>query len=440
MTYLSIDVGTSAVKVAVVDESLNELDSASVEYRYTLLPGQKVELDPETLFSAIGTAAHRLDEGLRAGVEVVCYDTFSPSPVFLDDSGDLAHPRVITHLDRRSREQSALVGERLGNDRFLEITGLLPFVGGCGLLSVLWMQRHEPAVLEKTHRVGHLTTLLHHRLTGRFATDPVNASMFGAYETVTGAGWSAQILDTFDLRPEWFCEVRAPGSILGDLLPDAARLLGLRPGTPVAVGTNDMAAAHLGAGNNRAGGVMNTAGSSDMISILTDEPLVDRRHYLRRAALPGLWQVYATTAGGFALEWFREQLARDLTRDRFYGELVPRALEQHGERQDVTFRPYLTGDRQSLEPRVGSWDGLTLATTRDQMLGAMVTAMVGVLTEVMQRVGNVVTLDSVVKVSGGLATPPFLDLKRRAWPGVELRVLRNCSILGNVRLVQVHRG
>ncbi len=435
-TFLSIDVGTSAVKTSVVDSGGRELQWASAEYSHVRMPGERVEIEPSTLVGAIETAVRGLDESLRRGVDEIVFDTFSPSLVVMQSSGQLAYPRIITHLDRRSREQSDEVLERIGADRFLQITGFLPFVGGSGLLSLLWLMKHEPETMRDTYRVGHLTTYLHHLFTGEWTTDPVNASMFGAYETTTGRGWSTEILETFGLSATWFPDVREPGTSLGVLLPGIAETFGLRSGTPVAVGTNDMAAAHLGASNDRAGQSMNTAGSSEMISVLTDRPVPSPHYYLRRAAIPGLWQIYATTAGGFALDWFHGQFAREMSREAFFEEIVPKALAEYVDDDTVIFRPYLTGDRQSLERRTGQWDGLTLASNREQMLAAMMKAMVGVLSETLSRASEVVALDPVIKVSGGMSSDAYLTVKQTLMPDFRLEQVQNCSVLGNVALAR----
>lgn len=436
-SYLSVDVGTSAVKASIVDSDGREEQSATEPYQHVRRPGERVEIDPGALVGALVTAVHRLDEDRRLAVDRVAFDTFSPSLVTVRASGELAYPRIITHLDRRSRRQSDDVLERLGAERFLQITGFLPFVGGSGLLSLLWLMKHEPQALRDTYKVGHLTTYLHHLLTGEWTTDPVNASMFGAYETTTGQGWSPEILETFGLDAAWFPEIRTPGTTWGTLRPEMADTLGLRAGTPVSVGTNDMAAAHVGAGNVRAGQAMNTSGSSEMISVLTDRPVTSPHYYLRCSALPGLWQIYATTAGGFALDWFHAQFARELPREAFFEELVPRALAEHRD-EGLTFRPYLTGDRQSLERRTGRWDGLTLASTREGMLAAMMTAMVGVLSETLTRASAVVELDPVIKVSGGMSSDAYLAVKQTLMPDFRFEQVHNCSVLGNVALVRRH--
>jgi sugar (pentulose or hexulose) kinase len=197
-----------------------------------------------------------------------------------------------------------------------------------------------------------------------------------------------------------------------------------------------MAAAQVGAGNVEPGCIMNTAGSSDMVSILTDRPVVNPHYYLRNSALPGMWQIYATTAGGFALDWFHEQLARDMTKEEFYDAFIPKALAEFEQDGEVIFDPYLTGDRQSMEKRTGAWHGLTLAATREEMLAVMLKSMNRVLNTTIREAAEVVQLKPVVKLAGGLSTKAFVQLKEREIPGFSFEVVENCSIIGTVALAQ----
>lgn len=440
MRFLSIDLGTSSVKMEIVEDDLTVLASAQAPYRYLLLPGEKVELDPDALFGAMYEAAGRLPADLRAGVDLLCYDTFSPSPVFLAADGSLAYPNIVTHMDRRSRAQCDRIDREIGRDAYREIAGIYPFAGGAGVMTVLWMQENEPESLQRTHRIGHLTTLVHHRLTGEFMVDLVNASMLGLYETTTQGTWSQELLEAFGLEASWFGQIHDPGTLLGTLRSAEADRLGLRAGLPVAVGTNDMAAAQMGAGNDRAGKVMNTAGSSDMVSVLTDVPVTSPTYYLRNAALPGLWQIYATTAGGFALDWFREQFCREMPAEEFYDTYLPACLEAHPADGEVSFDPYLTGDRQSLLKRAAAWHGLTLAATREEMLAALLRSMNRVLAGTLAEAAQVLELDRTIKLTGGMSSPAFVALKEREIPGFSFEVVQNCSVLGNIALVQRHRG
>ena len=147
MIFLSVDVGTSSVKMSILDERLRELDTAKASYPYVLLPGSKVEIEPGKLMAAIYEAAASLDPLLRDQVEMVCYDTFSPSLVCMEESGGLTYRNVITHLDRRSRQQCTYIAEHFGKDRYLRIAGLYPFAGGASAMTLLWLRDNEPECL-----------------------------------------------------------------------------------------------------------------------------------------------------------------------------------------------------------------------------------------------------------------------------------------------------
>ena len=439
MLFLSIDFGTSAVKMSVVDEELQTKCWSKSEYRYVILPGEKNELTPDSLWKAFYQAAGNLDPEMLKRVDMICYDTFSPSPVFLDQEGNLVYPNIITHLDRRSRAQSKFIDETFGRDAYMEISGIYPFPGGCSAMTFLWFRQNMPWVLEGTYAVGHLTTYIHKHLTGEWMVDLVNASMMGMYETTIQGTWSKTLCDAFGLPLDLFREIHNPGTVHGILKQSIADRLGVRAGIPVCVGTNDMASSQMGAGNCRAGDLMITTGSSEMVSILIDKPRVSPHYYLRNAALPGLWQVYATTCGGFGVDWFFEQFCMDMTKEEFF-EYEAQQIEEYLESDEleVTFDPYLTGDRQSLEKKMGAWHGLSLATTRGQMLVAYLKAIQDVMIGAIHRAAEFTELREPIKISGGMVTDSYLKLKNKAFHGMTFQVVDNCAILGNVELAKYH--
>lgn len=437
MLFLSVDFGTSAVKMSIIDENRQTKCWAKAEYHYVLLPCEKVELKEGDLVSAFYNAAAALDQELLKKVEMICYDTFSPSPVFMDDDGNLTYPNIITHMDRRSRAQSTFIDETFGREKYMNISGIYPFAGGCSAMTFIWFLQNEPEIYKITRHIGHLPTYIHKKLTGEWMVDLVNASMIGLYETLTQKGWSTELMKEFKLDPSWFGEIYNPGTQHGKLLPSVAEKLGIKAGIPVAIGTNDVAAAQMGAGNQTSGGMMNTAGSSEMISILTDNPVVNPQYYLRNSALPGLWQIYATTCGGFGVDWFYEQFCKDMTKKEYYA-YVDNCVSNYMKNNPVTFDPYLTGDRQSLEKKTGAWHGLTLGATREQCLAALLESMQGVLYETVQKAEKVTKLNDVIKVSGGMTTDTYLQLKALKFPGYKFEVVDDCPILGNVELAKYY--
>ncbi|MBQ6386695.1 MAG: hypothetical protein IJJ38_11085 [Lachnospiraceae bacterium] len=439
MLFLSIDFGTSAVKMSIIDDQLDTKCWAKGEYHYVILPGEKNELKEEDLFSAFFKAAEGLDADLLSQVEMVVFDTFSPSPVFLDKEGSLVYPNIITHMDRRSREQTAFISNTFGDENYMNISGIRPFPGGCSAMTFIWFKQNMPEILDKTYMVGHLPSFIYKKLTGVFMVDFVNASMMGMYETTTQGTWSDTLIKEFGFRPDMFGQILNPGTVHGTLVKEIADKIGVKAGIPVAVGTNDVAAAQMGAGNKTAGGVMNTTGSSEMVSILVDTPKVNPGYYLRNAALPGLWQIYVTTCGGFGVDWFYDQFCKDMTKDEFFA-FEAEAIREYVKNGDagVTFTPFLTGDRQSLEKKTASWNGLTLGATRGQMIAALLASIQGVMYDAMQEAAKVTKLQEPVKISGGMATEAYMEMKKQAYQGMSFEVVDDCPILGNVELAKYY--
>lgn len=429
---LSLDFGTSSLKISILDDNLLTLHSDKETYTYTIRPGQMVEEDPDELLSALTMACGRLPQALRSKIDLICYDSFSPSLVLMDVNGAALSP-VITHMDRRSRSQSQRICNEMGAEAYQSISGVFPFTGGVSLTTLLWFMEHEPELMKQTRKIGHLPTYLHHWFTGEWVVDMVNASMMGLYDTVHQSGWSDTILDAFGIPRNLLSPIAVPGSPGGVLTVDAARALGLKSGIPVSVGTNDVVAAHAGAGNNRSGQILNTAGSSDMISILTDRPSLHPGYYVRNAGRPGLWQIYATTSGGFAIEWFQRQFCRELDPTTFYNEYVPKCIALCGD-TSVTFDPYLAEDRQSLDHRLAAWHGLGLNSTREEMLSSLLYAMQQVLADVIHLAQKQITMDRVIKVTGGIVNPSMLELKRRVFGNYSFQAVDDCPILGNALL------
>lgn len=437
MLFLSIDFGTSSVKLSIMDEQLHTKCWSRAEYQYLILPGEKIELRDEDMINALYKASEALEPELLKNVEVLCYDSFSPSLVFLDEDGELIYPNIITHMDRRSRSQSEYIDRVIGRETYMNISGIYPFAGGCSAMTMIWFQQNMREVLDRTRVIGHLTTLLHKRFTGKWMVDLVNASMMGIYETTVQGGWSKSLLKEFGLPEEMFVQIKSPGTQYGKLLPGIAKHLGLRAGIPVCVGTNDVAAAQVGAGNKKSGDIMNTTGSSEMVSVLIDKPVVNSKYYLRNAAIPGMWQIYATTCGGFGIDWFYSQFCREMTKEEFFlyeEEVIDTYLNE--KQNDVTFEPYLTGDRQSMEKKTASWHGLTLASTREKMLMSYLLAIQGVINGTIEKASKITKLGDVIKVSGGMATTSYLRLKTFLWPEMQFDIVDDCPIRGNVELAK----
>ena len=409
------------------------LKSSKREYSFNVLDNQGVEIVAEDIFRAFLQGLDDLHDYLPR-IEAIGYDVFSPSLVFMDKDGEALYP-ILTHLDRRSRDQTKQICDVFGMDEYRNITGVLPFSGGVTITSILWMKQNMPQVFNKTYLLGHLNTYIYKKLTGIWSSDPVNASMMGLYNTVAQSGWSNEICKTFDISMSILPPINHAGSILGTLTPHMASITGLTCGIPVSVGSNDAATAQIAADNTKQGDILNISGSNEMVSIISETPCVNPNFYLRCAITPGKWQFYAITTGGFAIEWFRSNFCLDLSKKKFFDEYIPQVVEKGG-LEHVSFIPHLAGDRQSLEKKYGAFEGLTLGTNRADMLYALLVGTHKPVVDTINISKNLICLNKTIKLTGGLINESYCKLKKRILPGFEFEVFEDGPIIGNVKLIK----
>ena len=432
MKILTIDFGTSSVKLSILDGNYVILKTAKVPYQIRVFNVDWVELDGNTLIEALVQGMKSFSADL-ADIDLIAFDNFSPSMVFMDEAGEPLYP-ILTHLDRRSKKQTQDILSIMGKDRFQSITGIQPFTGGASITSVMWIKENEKAVFQKAARLGHLNTYICKKLTGFWYSDPVNASQMGMYETISGKGWSTEICDTFGIPASLLPEVRNAGTIAGGLTKEMASLCGLKQGIPVALGTNDVAAAQIGANNTRSGAILNISGSSEMVSILTDIPRIDDRYYLRCSATPGLWQIYATTASGFTLDWFRKEFYRDMGDADFFKQEFPRVVDQYLDTTTVSFLPHIAGDRQSLTPKKAEFSGITLDTKREDFVAAILLGIHEPIKNVIEICQSFMPLDNKIKLSGGMIDAAFLRVKEKIFPSYQFEFIADCPVIGSAKL------
>ena len=70
-----------------------------------------------------------------------------------------------------------------------------------------------------------------------------------------------------------------------------------------------------------------------MLTVITDKPILNKKYYVRRAVTPGKWLEFATTAGGFAIEWFRNVAFMDMDISTFYRNIYGYSSGRHGKQR-----------------------------------------------------------------------------------------------------------
>lgn len=412
-TTLGIDIGSSSV-IAGILRGNKVLAEAPRAFFKSRCDGPKVEVEPAELLRALRTAIAGL-EGRAAEVDAIHLAVMCPAWVAMDRTGAALTP-LVTHQDRRSVAEAHALEAALGQERHLNLCGCRPFPGGISSTTWAWFKKHEPQRLKRADLVGHLNTFLHRQLTGARVTDPSNASFTGLYETLTLRGWSEELCANLGVKSSLLPEVLEADVVGGHITPEAARAFGLRAGTPMIVGLMDGSAGMLLAGA-KVGQLFNVCGSTDVLALCTDRPKPHEKLLTRALGVQGKWlQVSTLAAVASAIYWVRDQMCPQMPIAEFQAEF--RRLAKVGPKASgsVRFEPYMAGERTSIDQRQGAFTGLTLATTREQMLSAVVESLVAASAArlpLLAASGTKLLRD--VAVSGG---SDRLDaIMRRDWPG-----------------------
>jgi xylulokinase len=408
-------VGSSSGKAAVLTDGI--VSAGPVRHAYeTILEGVRVEIDPDAVWGGIVAAVKELAPG---SVDLIAVTTLGPAFIAMDRSGAPLTP-LVTHADRRSVEQARWLEREIGRKRHLEITGNRPYPGGIASTTWRWFAEQEPDRLRKADLVGALTTWLHRRMTGERVIDPSQASFLGVYRTTTLDGWEPGLVEAVHGKVGQLPDVYEANRVAGRLQKDAARELGLPAGVPMLAGCLDGSAVMLAAivaaradadTDDAPGLLVNSVGSTDVLAMLIDAPKPMPRLLTRALGVGRRWVAVATLASvGTTLAWAQRTLFPDLASADFHALIKQLGAESNS--HGVRFRPYLAGDRSTLNQPRGGFSGLTLATTREHLLTAVLDGLAGASAARLPLLAAVRAPRPHVFVTGGAAA----DVLYRDWP------------------------
>jgi len=434
-TYLAIDAGTSSIKAGIVDESNNLIKQNSLGYSYIVSGEDKVEADFDILFDKLLEVLKPLRGDFR-GLEGIGFSVLCPGLVPMDREG---RPlcNAILHLDRRSCKEAKWALAAVGEKQFLEKTGNLPFPGGISATSVLWIKNNCSDIYKKTHIFGHTNTFLAKKITGCFGIDPTNASFTGLYDTINYSQWSADLISSLGLDKNKLPPIIPSEGMVGKVSRRISGLTGIRQGTPVIMGAADTACAALGAGAVNAGDILNSTGTVEVIVMCTDRPFYDKKLLLRTHPLKNKWlSMYIVGAGGLSIEWFRRQFCREMDYSYFYDNYLPAALEGMDGPDCAVFRPYLAGDRLSFSQKKGSFSSLTLNTSREDMLVALVKGIMNPMLEGLKKFKTLYNSPNPIYYTGKGSDVLYSLKKKQFYPYRLKLTIPNVTLLGAAKLVK----
>ena len=176
MTYfLGIDLGTSSVKIVLLNVKGKIVAVSSEGYRtYSPHPGW-AEQDPEEWWEATVEATNRVANQAHIGLEQIQAIGLSGQThgTVVLDKNLLPLRKAIIWMDKRSISQVHGLEERMGG-RLPRVTGL-PVSCGFMAPSLLWIKENEPSLWKRIYKVLLPKDYLRLKLSGVVASDVTDA-------------------------------------------------------------------------------------------------------------------------------------------------------------------------------------------------------------------------------------------------------------------------
>ena len=408
---LAHDLGTSGDKATLYSVEGALVASTTAAYDTHYFNGNWAEQNPNAWWDAAARASREVLSEVDADrVGAVSFSGQMMGCVCVDAQGRALRDAIIW-ADQRSVDQVEDLLTRVDLARAYRATGhrVSP---SYTLGKLLWIRDNEPDVYRKIHKVLNPKDFVIHQLTGAWVTDETDASGTNLFD-LERREWSEEMIDAAGIPPELLPEVVPSPTIVGTVSTEAARLTGLREGTPVVCGAGDGLCASVGAGCVEEGHAYTYLGSSAWIAIATPSVLADSqmRTFTFAHAVPGLYSPCGTAqAVGASFDWVRDTICRDEVRiAETSGGDVHDLMNQLAAAAPVganglLFLPYLLGERSpwwNPDAR-GAFVGLKMEHTREDLLRAVIEGSFLTMRLILEVFRPHITAD-VMDVIGGFA-------------------------------------
>ncbi len=403
MYYIGIDLGTSAVKLLLLETGGTIRKSVSKEYPlYFPHPGWS-EQHPEDWWKAVCEGITELTEEIdKSKVAGISFGGQMHGLVILDQEDQVIRPAILWN-DGRSTEETDYLNQVIGKEKLSKYTANIAFAGFTAP-KILWVKNKEPENFARISKIMLPKDYIAYRLTGTFCTDVSDASGM-LLLNVEQKAWSKEMLEICHITERQVPKLFESYDIVGTLKPELAEQLGLEKTVKIAAGAADNAAAAVGTGTVGEGMCNISLGTSGTIFISSKNFGVDKYNALHAFAhADGNYHLLGCMLSAASCnKWWMDEIIG--SRDYAKAQSKITALGDNR----VFFLPYLMGERSPHnDPNArGTFIGMTMDTTRADMTQAVLEGVAFAIRDSFEVVKALGVKIERTKISGGGAKSPL---------------------------------
>ena len=399
--FIGIDLGTSAVKLLLVDAAGKICSTVSRDYPLFFPHPGWSEQNPEDWWTAVQDGLKELTAGIDVNdVAGIGCGGQMHGLVILDGNDNVIRPAILWNDGRTYKEVEYLNGV-IGKQKLSDLTANIAFAGFTAP-KILWVQKNEPENFKRIAKIMLPKDFINYKLTGVHACDYSDASGMLLLD-VQHKCWSAEMLDICGVSeaqmPKLFESYEVIGNVTADIgLPKTCKVVG---------GAGDNAAAAVGTGTVGDGACNISLGTSGTVFISSDKFGVDSTNGLH---------AFAHADGHFHLMGCMLSAA---SCNKWLCDEILKTKDYPAEQKDITddklgtnhvyFLPYLMGERSPINDTNAraTFLGMTMDSTRSDMVQAVLEGVAYAIRDSFEVAKSLGIHIERSKVCGGGAKSPL---------------------------------
>lgn len=418
MLYIGVDLGTSSIKLLLMDEKGYIKNVVTKDYPiYYPNPGWS-EQNPEDWYKQLILGLKEVVENEdKTQIAGISFSGQMHGMVILDKNDEVIRPAILWN-DGRTQAECDYLNNEIGREKVSGYTGNMALTGFTAP-KLMWVKNHEPDNFARINKVMLPKDFIAYKLSGVHSTDVSDASGMLLLD-VKNKCWSKEMLDIVGLKDWQMANIYESYQVVGTIKESLAKELGLTPNVKIIAGGGDQAVAAVGTGTVGHGMCNVSLGTSGVVFVASKDYSEVEKNALHVFAHADSRYHYmgVTLAAAASNKWWMDDILGTKEYDKEQKEI--RSLGEN----NVYFLPYLMGERTPHNnPKArGTFTGITMDTTREDMTQAVLEGVAFSLRDSLEIIRNLGVKVDRIRINGGGAKSPL-------W----------CKIIANVFNVEVDK-